>query len=158
MDVTPWHMDIIFYIEKQKLYQYRMDVTEASNVTYAPGELKKLSSHVEVCYLKPYVGELYSQNNCIEFIDGKDGCMSGDLVTWTKKCLGTDHLTKDGHVRVKLSEDTELAKGDQFECVTKSPFLVNNRIKFIIIVCKKTGSKEVEVGYCDGAARLLGLI
>ena len=134
-----------------------MDVTEASSITYVPGDSKKLSDHVEVQYLKPYVGELYSEKNQVEFVTDQNGSVSGDLVTWTKNNVGEKYLTNNEHVRVKFPDDVKIERGDTFECLTKSPFLVNNKIKFTITIYKKTGVKEAVV-YCDKAKQLKGLV
>lgn len=140
-----------------------MDALQANqdNVIYTPGEPKKMSKHAICNYLEPYVGDIYSENNTIVFINKDDngGCVTGDLITWTTNYVGEEYLTdyKDKkYVKVKFDSTADLKQGDIFKCLTKPPYLLNDKIKFAIKKYKKTGEEEEDTSnYCEDAISFL---
>jgi hypothetical protein len=128
-----------------------------TNEMYKLKDSKRLSKHVVVNYLEPYVGPVYSENNVVVFVNDKDGggCVTGDLVTWTKNYVGEEYLSEyngEKHVKVKFPKDADVNRGDAFECLTKSPFIVNDKIKFTIDIYNKTGEGEVDMSNYDPKA------
>lgn len=127
------------------------------NVHHQPGTPNKLSNHVTINYLEPFIGDIYSKNNMVTYVNSKDngGCVTGDLVEWTKNYVGEEYLSQykdQKFVKVKFPKDCKVRRDDKFECLTKAPFLVNDKIKFIIHIYKKTGEKEVDRSYYDSEA------
>ena len=56
---------------------------KGNNISYPPDKTTYYKK-AKMNYIEPYIGNIYSQNNKIVFINNKDksGCVSGDLVTW----------------------------------------------------------------------------
>jgi hypothetical protein len=134
-----------------------------NNMTYTLGEPKKLNKHAICNYLEPFVGDIYSENNTVAFINKEDkgGCIEGDLVTWTKNYVGEKYSGEykdQKYVKVKFDSTPDLIKGDVFKCLTKSPYLINDKIKFTIKKYKKIGEKEEDISkYCKEAIGFLNL-
>ena len=116
---------------------------------------------VKINYIEPYIGNIYSRNNKIVFINSKDnsGCVSGDLVTWTNNYIGDQYASEykdEKYVKVKFIESCNLKKGDEFICFTKSPYLVNNKVKFSIEKSQMTKKSVVDkTGWCAEAEKFM---
>jgi hypothetical protein len=131
-----------------------------NDISYGPGETKYYND-IKVNYIEPNIGYIYSKYNKVEFINTSDysGCVSGDLIVFTQNYIGDKFLSsyKDTQfVKVKFPNKCDLKKGDEFICLTKSPYLVNDYIKFCIDKCIKTKESIVDkTNWCDEAKQFL---
>jgi hypothetical protein len=83
-----------------------------TNEMYKLKDPKRLSKHVVVNYLEPYVGPVYSENNIVVFVDKDNGgCVTGDLVTWTNSFVGKEYLSEynsEKYIKVKFPKDADV--------------------------------------------------
>ena len=131
-----------------------------SGMLYARGGTTYFGK-AKINYIEPYIGNIYSQNNKIVFINNKDnsGCVSGDLVTWTNNYIGGQYASEykgQTNVKVKFTDGCDLKKGDEFICFTKSLYLVNDKVKFSIEKCQITKESVIDkTGWCAEAEKFM---
>ena len=131
-----------------------------NDISYCPGETKYYKD-IKVNYIEPNIGCIYSKYNKVEFINTSDysGCVSGDLIVFTQNYIGDEFLSsyKDTQfVKVKFPKNCKLKQNDEFKCLTKSPYLVNDYIKFSIDKCIKTKECIVDkTNWCDEAKQFM---
>ena len=141
---------------------YTMDALQPrdSSVLFAPSDTTYFGK-AKINYIEPYIGNIYSHDNKIVFINNKDnsGCVSGDLVTWTNNYIGSQYASEykgEKYVKVKFIESCDLKKGDEFICFTKSPYLVNDKVKFPIEKCQLTKESVIDKSnWCAEAEKFM---
>jgi hypothetical protein len=131
-----------------------------NDISYGPGE-NKFYVNVKLNFIEPNMGSIYSKYNKVEYINTSDcsGRVSGDLIVFTKNYIGDKYVSiyKDtNYVKVKFPKNCKLKQNDEFICLTKSPYLVNDYIKFSIDKCIKTKESIVDkTNWCDEAKQFM---
>jgi hypothetical protein len=131
-----------------------------NDISYGPGD-NKYYKDIKVNYIEPNIGNIYSKYNKVEYINTSDysGCVSGDLIVFTQNYIGDKYVSiynDNKYVKVKFPKNCRLKQHDEFICLTKSPYLVNDYIKFSIEKHIKTKESIIDkTNWCDEAKQFM---